>query len=387
VSRRAGSKKVLLLVNADRSDRDRHSPAGERGPRRRTDFDALEQALDADVLDWSAVRSSRLGGNIEAITNWYVAASVLAFLRHRHYRLIWCMSEQEGSLIALLFKLTGRRTPLMTVAVVPTSKPMSVMLRRLRLYTHMTKLFPTSSYPLDTLRSSWHIPEAKVSLLPYQVDIDFFSEKWADAEPQDVPYILGVGQQARDYDTLIAAVRDLPVKLVIAADSLWARRRREPWRADLPANVSVTTRDYVGLRDLYAGSAFVVVPLLESDVQHGITSIQEAMSMGKAVVVTRTRGQGDLVADPRALGRDGLGRSTTGHFARLFAPDRKDLHGATGLYVPPGDVVAMRSAIRRLLEDPKFAAELGTRGRDVYEAVVSLDCFVERVVEATRPYV
>jgi glycosyltransferase involved in cell wall biosynthesis len=225
-----------------------------------------------------------------------------------------------------------------------------------------------------------------VSLLPYQVDTDFFKKEWADAEPQDVPYILGVGQQARDYDTLIAAVKDLPVKLVIAADSLWARRRREPWRADMPDNVSVTTRDYVGLRDLYAGSAFVVVPLLEADVQHGITSIQEAMSMGKAVVVTRTRGQGDLVADPRAVGRDGLGRATGGYFPRLFAPDRKDLHGPTGIYVPPGDVVAMRGAIRRLLGDPKFAAELGTLGRGVCETVVSLDRFVERVVEAARPY-
>ena len=218
MSRPAGSKKVLLLVNADRSDHDRHSPKGERGPRRRTDFDALAEAFDADVIDWSAVRSSRLGRSLERFTSWHVAAAVLAFLRHRRYGLIWCMTEQEGSILALLFKLTRRRTPLMMVVVVPTSWFMWVMLRVLRAHSHITTLFSTSSFPLDTLRSSWGVPAAKLSLLPYQVDTDFFNEKWSDIEPGGVPYVLGVGQQARDdYDTLIAAVTGLPIKLVIAA--------------------------------------------------------------------------------------------------------------------------------------------------------------------------
>jgi hypothetical protein len=54
--------------------------------------------------------------------------------------------------------------------------------------------------------------------------------------------------------------------------------------------------------------------------------------------------------------------------------------------VPPGDVVAMRAAIERLLGDPSLAAELGARGQAVCEGVVSLDLFVERVLEATKPY-
>jgi hypothetical protein len=231
VSHPEGPRKVLLLVNADRTDQDRHRPIGKRGPRRRTDFDALADALNADVLDWSAVRSSRLGRSLEGLTNWYVAAAVLAFLRHRRYGLIWCMTEQEGTLLALLFKLTRRHTPLMTVVVVPTSWSMWVMLRILRAHSHISQLFSTSSFPLDTLRASWHLPADKVSLLPYQVDVDFFNKEWAEVEPGDTPYIIGVGQQSRDFNTLIAAVKDLPVNLVIAADSLWARRRSEPWRA------------------------------------------------------------------------------------------------------------------------------------------------------------
>jgi glycosyltransferase involved in cell wall biosynthesis len=296
------------------------------------------------------------------------------------------MSEQEGSILALLLKLSRSRTPLMMVGVVPTSRPMWIMLRILHIHTHITRLFPTNSFSLDTLQSSWGVPEETLALLPYQVDVEFFSDKWADPQKTDIPYILGVGRESRDYETLIAAVRDLPINLVIAADSLWAQRQQESWRADLPPNVSVTVQNYAGLRDLYAGSAFVVVPLFETDVQNGITAIQEAMSMGKAVIVTRTRGQGDLVADDHVVQIDGRGRSTAGYFARYFAPDSPDLHGPTGIYVRPGDVAGMRTAIERLCGDEQLAHELGRRGRAVCESIVSLDCFVSRVLAATKPY-
>jgi glycosyltransferase involved in cell wall biosynthesis len=47
----------------------------------------------------------------------------------------------------------------------------------------------------------------------------------------------------------------------------------------------------LGLRDLYSQSRFVVVPLHEVDFDAGVTTLTEAMAMGKAVIVTRTRGR------------------------------------------------------------------------------------------------
>jgi glycosyltransferase involved in cell wall biosynthesis len=110
------------------------------------------------------------------------------------------------------------------------------------------------------------------------------------------------------------------------------------------------------------------------------------MSMGKAVVATRTRGQGDLLSDDQLVLQDGSGRATAGYFARYFAPAVVELHGPTGIYVPPGDVVAMRAAIERLLDHPDLCVELGSRARAVCERVVSLDRFLERVTAASRPY-
>ena len=147
--------------------------------------------------------------------------------------------------------------------------------------------------------------------------------------------ICAVGQELRDYPTLVEAVRGLDVDVVIAAASPWSKREDSSAGLDIPPNVEVGALDLFDLRQLYADAAFVVVPLQETDFQAGITTILEAMSMGKAVVCTRTTGQTDTIVD-----------------------------GETGLYVPPGDPDALRAAIERLLADPAESARLGAAGRE-----------------------
>ena len=76
------------------------------------------------------------------------------------------------------------------------------------------------------------------------------------------------------------------------------------------------------------------MPLHDVDFQAGITTILEAMAMGKAVVCSRTAGQTDALVD-----------------------------GVTGIYVPPGDPLALRGALERLLADPPLASALGREAR------------------------
>jgi glycosyltransferase involved in cell wall biosynthesis len=104
------------------------------------------------------------------------------------------------------------------------------------------------------------------------------------------------------------------------------------------------------LRDVYAASQFMVMPLYDVPFQAGVTAILEAMAMGKAVICSRTSGQTDIVVESE-----------------------------TGVYVPPGDAQALRRAICELLDNPKEAESLGKQGRLRVEQEMNLIHYVERL--------
>ena len=132
----------------------------------------------------------------------------------------------------------------------------------------------------------------------------------------------------------MSAVEGLDVEVVIAAASPWSKWADSSAGAQPPANVDIRRLGFVDLRQLYADAAFVVMPLMDVDFQAGITTILEAMAMARAVVCTRTPGQTDTIVD-----------------------------GCSGVYVPPGDVGALRQAITTLLDDAPEAERLGEGGR------------------------
>ncbi|HEX5759214.1 MAG TPA: glycosyltransferase, partial [Thermoanaerobaculia bacterium] len=103
-----------------------------------------------------------------------------------------------------------------------------------------------------------------------------------------------------------------------------------------------------------AGAAAVVLPsVVARDGQmEGIpVALMEAMAAGRPVVASDLSGVSELVE-----------------------------HETNGLLVPPGDAAALAAAIRRLLADPAYGAELGRRGRETVEREFRLD----RTVAALR---
>jgi glycosyltransferase involved in cell wall biosynthesis len=156
----------------------------------------------------------------------------------------------------------------------------------------------------------------------------------------------------RDYPTLIEAVRGLPVQAVLAAASPWSKQRDTTVGSQLPDNVLVHRFTQYELRELYAASEFVVMPLYPVDFQAGVTAILEAMAMGKAVICTRTPGQTDVIVE-----------------------------GENGLYVEPNDPITLRSAIQRLLHHPEEANRLGRNGRKRIEEEMSLERYVGKLVK------
>jgi glycosyltransferase involved in cell wall biosynthesis len=143
----------------------------------------------------------------------------------------------------------------------------------------------------------------------------------------DGQYICAIGSQARDYDTLMAAMRRIPyIKLILVAtpDSL-------P-QGVVPANVKVLTN--VPLADamnVLAHSMFMVLPLRDSTVPCGHVTVVSAMHMGKAILSTDSTGLSDYLVD--------------GSNAEFFSPKNPK---------------QLAEKIERLFGEPSLCRRLGT---------------------------
>jgi len=330
---------------------------------------------------------------------------MLLWLRRNEFDSVWCFTEVEGLLFALFLKLSRVRRQVFVIGVELLSWKCLLLLRWLRVWTHLTVLLPTSTYQAGEVVRRGRVPPEKVIVLPYQVDCQYFapdvgrrmplelsdgqassaggaqpSEVTGTRPPRERPYIVAVGLESRDYETLAEAVADLDVEVRVAAASLWAGRARGRTASAFPGNMSARSYAYEQLRELYAGACLAVVPLHQSIYQHGVTAIQEAMAMGLPVVATRTVGQGDVLSDRRERLRREDSLSTKGGFASLLAPGRPDLARPSGHYVAAGDADALRRSISYLLEHPAQRHALGAQGRLVAEQLLSLDKFVSRAV-------
>jgi glycosyltransferase involved in cell wall biosynthesis len=223
-----------------------------------------------------------------------------------------------------------------------------VVFKALCLRKRVDRMFVYATRQRDLAVATLRMRPAQVQLTSFMVDTEFFSTE--RVEPNQRRMICAAGLEFRDYDTLVEAVRDLDVEVVIAAASPWSKRTSDVGAEALPTNVTLCKLSLFELRQLYADALFVVVPLRESDFQAGVTTILEAMAMSKAVVCTKTAGQTDVLVD-----------------------------GDTGLYVKPGDVKALRSAICSLLDNPTESRRLGRGGRRWVVANADISIYVDRL--------
>jgi len=354
---------TLLLVSADaQTDEDRE--AAGLTPRR--DYRLLAQALGAGICDYGSVRGNRLGRLASSIIGRGPTHAFAALLRGRKYRVLFSDNEYAGLFLGVMLRCMPKRPfhVLLAHHLTPRKKRLPAKLAR----PGIDSLIVHSDAQRNVARSVLGFSSDAVTVLPYQVDTDF----WRPLPHSKCPdLICTAGLECRDYDTLLTAISGLEVDVRIGAASNWSRKRNSLHGRKLPGRVAVRTYDYVSLRELYASSAFVVVPLLEVDFQAGVTTILEGMAMGKAVIATRTSGQRDVV-----LGPTWMADSTD------WPHDGPPVDVSTGIYTLPDDSAGLRSAIRFLLARPDVADRLGCNGRRRVEAEFRVEQFASRFANA-----
>ena len=202
----------------------------------------------------------------------------------------------------------------------------------------------------QTMIARFGMPESQVHNPSYGVDINYFSPQVSQST---VPVIASAGTATRDYRTLVEASSGLKCELKIAADSAWFPTLIDIDRDKLPANVEAKSYgDYAGLKQLYADSQFVVVPLYPAKHACGYAVIIEAMAMGRTVIATRTESHSDFIID-----------------------------GENGFYVEPGDVAGLREKMSLLLNEPELAKNMGDAARKRIVDHFSLQTYARKLAE------
>jgi hypothetical protein len=326
------------------------------GERPRKDYVELAKLLDADVVDYQYMteRAAPLARAVAAKAGLPAGQVVEAALRGGRYGHVCAWSERIGLPLALVHKATGANRDLVLISSWLSGSTKALMVRRLRLHTHLRAIVSYSTSQIDIAVRRLGVPRDKLYLGLQPVDEHFWQP--TTAAPSNL--ICAVGSSGRDYPTLFAAMSglDLQLEMAVGAGDLPALAlERRLGGAGPPPQVRMRHLRPSELRRLYASARFVVLPLEDVEYDAGVTALTEAMAMGKAVILTRTRGQLDVLRD-----------------------------GEQGLYVPAGDARALRAAIEHLIAHPAEAERMGRAGRTLVEEQHTLTAYVARLGRIIR---
>ncbi len=323
------------------------NPDGETAPRSYLFDEAFSPTYDESIVGLTGLSRTR---------RWRMAREIVR--RRAEYDAVVTWGEKLSFALLMQQRIASESKPHIAMMYQFEKPNIRVPLTLLKKSLHAVVTW--SSVQRRALIEEIGFPAERVYLIRHYVDQVFYSPRAVEDE-----MICAVGAEMRDYATLKEAVRGTGIRCHIAADHV-----RIPGRFRLlndrrvsiesigdgsDSRITQGRMTLLELRNLYARSRFVVIPLLPSDTDNGVTCILQAMAMGKPVICTRTRGQVDVIQD-----------------------------GVTGLYVPIGDTAALRAAILSLWNDPARARQMGRDARAHVEKYHSLEMFTSTVRSAAE---
>jgi glycosyltransferase involved in cell wall biosynthesis len=258
-------------------------------------FKYLPDDIDIDVVDFTKLPIFHYVE--KRIFKFYIAQSLRILPYFKNYDIIISHSAQSAVVFAFLRSLIGEKNP-PHIVIDPASfnggrdnflelLPIKFCARSINGIIYHSKI----QYKYYKKHLTFLLD--RTQFIPFGVDVDFF-------KPMDLlvePYILSFGYLYRDYHTLLRAWKLLDkesVELRIVGINDIGR-----WKLDsFPKNVKIFPKVPISiLKEMIAKALFVVIPLPYYEYSYGQMSLLQSMSMGKAVIVTKTPSTIDYIED------------------------------------------------------------------------------------------
>ena len=274
--------------------------------------------------------------------------------RLRKYDVVISIGFVNGLLISCIRKLLRLHRPahiIVDATVATTLSDIGGMKRGvLRWLLNQVDAVITFSSEQCTFWSRIGPSPQKVHFFPLSVDLDFWNSH--KAPEKSSTYIFSGGKSGRDYRTLIAAVEQIKLPLVLVTTKNPATGENGVEGVTIPPNVRIIEGVPIyTFRDLMEGAKFVVIPLKSIHSPEGQTVLVEAMAMEKAVIVTKAAGTVDYIID-----------------------------GETGLFVEAGNINNLKAKIIYLEHNPGEIERLGKNAKRYAEEMFSEQVFAKRFI-------
>lgn len=283
-------------------------------------------------------------------------------LQKNDYDIIYSANQGSTYLLAILRAIGILRKPVVTVQHQSFKKNIWSLLFVKLILSKYDRLFCLSRGLRDHMITEFYLPEQKVDLLEWGIDLAFYKINENDTlystKGLENSFILSAGRTYRDYKTLIKAFKNIsyPLRIYSAGESI-SHNFYEDY-----ANIKIFT-NYLSWQEIlteHAKAYAIAIPLDNSQPKSyinaiGVTSLLDAMGMGKAVVMTRT------VEPCIDIEKEGI-----------------------GIFVEQGDAQGWQDAISYLLEHPDETRAMGKRGRRLCQEKYNLEIFTSRLSELLK---
>jgi len=277
---------------------------------------------------------------------WWVALRLL--WANRPYDIVVTGDYRVGRAYAILQKFCpSRRKPHLFLDFMLDDPHPSLLWKIKRFYQKkvfslICRIVVFSQNEVETYAKELDIPKEKFVFLPYHTNV---SKPHFRSNKSD--YIFSAGTSGRDYKTLLEAIRgtDLKVKIVARPENL--NGLNPPPNAEVVCNIP-----YYDYLQLVANCRFVVIPLNSHIRSCGMVVMLEAMSLGKAVLMTRAISNVEYI-------REG----ENGFFVDFFSPDQ------------------MRVKLLQLYDNPDLCDRIGKKALEDVKANWTFEKYVQSVFE------
>lgn len=285
--------------------RDAEEGQGPRLPYMYFVENAEKYGIDADVLSASFTGPfgiwipAKIGGVLLAIRALFVLS---------RYDVVLTWYGPSTVVLAARILLRWKRPRIAVLAWRPfdtKSRGARHFLKRLRtkiLFSMADKILVVSSLQKEQFKRELGLEEDRIEFIPYAIDCGFFHSVGSAGRcpgSDAAPVLLMTGNADRDDNMILKAIKNERVRLKrVTSVSSVAKHVRECVEREGADNVELLQCvPYVQMRSLLAESSLVVLPIETTDQPAGLTSLLEAMSMGRPIVTTKGLSTADYVEE------------------------------------------------------------------------------------------